>query len=38
MRERVAFDIWYVRHVSLVLDLKILLRTPLEIVFPRNAY
>jgi putative colanic acid biosynthesis UDP-glucose lipid carrier transferase len=38
MRERVAFDIWYVRNVSLALDLKILLRTPLEIVFPRNAY
>lgn len=37
MSRRVDFDVWYVRHASLALDLKILLRTPLEILRPRNA-
>jgi lipopolysaccharide/colanic/teichoic acid biosynthesis glycosyltransferase len=26
--ERIALDVWYVRHRSLWLDLRILLRTP----------
>ena len=38
MRERVAFDLWYVRHAGVALDLKILLRTPLEVLRQRNAY
>lgn len=38
MRRRVDFDLWYARHASLTLDLKILLRTPLELLRRRNAY
>jgi putative colanic acid biosynthesis UDP-glucose lipid carrier transferase len=38
MSRRVDLDVWYVRHASFALDLKILLRTPLEIFRPRNAY
>jgi exopolysaccharide biosynthesis polyprenyl glycosylphosphotransferase len=37
MTRRIDLDLWYARHASLVLDLKILLRTPLEIFHPRNA-
>ncbi len=38
MSRRVDFDVWYARHASFALDLKILLRTPLEIFRPRNAF
>ncbi len=38
MQRRVDLDVWYVANASLALDLKILLRTPLEILRPRNAY
>ncbi|HEY1961478.1 MAG TPA: exopolysaccharide biosynthesis polyprenyl glycosylphosphotransferase [Rhizomicrobium sp.] len=38
MRRRVECDLWYVRHVSLALDLEILARTALEILRPRNAH
>ena len=38
MSRRVDFDIWYADHASLGLDLKILLRTPLEIFSRSNAY
>lgn len=38
MQRRVDLDAWYVANASLALDLKILLRTPLEILRPRNAY
>ncbi|MGB8366313.1 MAG: sugar transferase [Rhizomicrobium sp.] len=38
MRARVAFDIWYAQHASLRLDLRILLRTPIEILRQRNAF
>jgi lipopolysaccharide/colanic/teichoic acid biosynthesis glycosyltransferase len=38
MRDRVTLDIWYARRASLALDLKILLRTPFEVVRQRNAY
>ena len=38
MQARVEHDLWYVRHASLRLDLKILARTPLEIMRSRNAY
>ena len=37
MQWRVDFDVWYVAHASLALDLKILARTPLEVLFSRNA-
>ena len=38
MSRRVDFDVWYARHASFRLDLKILLRTPLEVLRRRNAY
>ncbi|MGC9953051.1 MAG: sugar transferase [Rhizomicrobium sp.] len=38
MSRRVDFDVWYANHASFVLDLKILLRTPLEVLRRRNAY
>jgi putative colanic acid biosysnthesis UDP-glucose lipid carrier transferase len=38
MQRRVDLDVWYVANASLSLDLKILLRTPLEILRPQNAY
>lgn len=38
MSERIAHDLWYVKHASLALDLKILLRTPLEVIRRRSAY
>ena len=38
MSQRVEHDTWYADHASLALDLKILLRTPLELVRRRNAY
>lgn len=38
MSRRVDFDAWYANHASLGLDLKILLRTPLEVFRRRNAY
>jgi len=38
MQRRVDLDAWYVANASLAIDLRILLRTPLEILRPRNAY
>lgn len=38
MRRRVEYDIWYVRHCDLLLDLQIMARTVLEIARARNAY
>jgi exopolysaccharide biosynthesis polyprenyl glycosylphosphotransferase len=38
MRDRVAHDLWYVRHFDFALDLKILARTLFEVVRPRNAH
>jgi exopolysaccharide biosynthesis polyprenyl glycosylphosphotransferase len=38
METRVALDLWYVRHADLALDLRILLRTPVEVLKARNAY
>jgi exopolysaccharide biosynthesis polyprenyl glycosylphosphotransferase len=38
MRRRVECDLWYVRHVSVALDLEILARTAVEILRPRNAH
>ena len=37
MQRRVDLDAWYVAHASLALDLKILLRTPLEVLSSGNA-
>jgi len=37
MQARVELDAWYVANANIALDLKILARTPLEIVRPRNA-
>ncbi len=38
MQRRVDLDAWYVANRSLALDLKILLRTPLEVLRSRGAY
>ena len=38
MQQRVDLDAWYAANASLGLDLNILLRTPIEILRPRNAY
>jgi lipopolysaccharide/colanic/teichoic acid biosynthesis glycosyltransferase len=38
MSRRVDCDVWYANHASFVLDVKILLRTPLEVLRRRNAY
>jgi len=37
MQRRIDLDAWYVAHASLALDLKILLRTPLAVLFGENA-
>ena len=37
MRERVAYDIWYAKNARLSTDLRVLLRTPLEVLRSRNA-
>jgi exopolysaccharide biosynthesis polyprenyl glycosylphosphotransferase len=37
MRQRVEYDLWYVRHATVLLDLEILFRTVREILRPRNA-
>jgi Undecaprenyl-phosphate glucose phosphotransferase len=38
MRQRVAYDLWYINNWSLMLDLTILARTCFELIRPRNAY
>jgi len=38
MKERVDFDIWYVDNWSVLLDLKIIFVTVLELARGRNAY
>ncbi len=38
MQARVLYDVWYAKHASLAFDLRILLRTPFEMVRRRNAY
>ncbi len=37
MAARIQHDVFYVREASFLLDLKILFRTPLAIILPRNA-
>lgn len=36
--ERTKYDLWYIENWSILLDLKILLRTAIEIFFDKNAY
>lgn len=36
--ERTKCDIFYIENWSLFLDIKILIRTVLQVIFPRNAY
>ncbi|WP_460452236.1 exopolysaccharide biosynthesis polyprenyl glycosylphosphotransferase [Alsobacter sp. SYSU BS001988] len=38
MAKRVELDLWYVRHCSLMLDCKILLKTVVEVVSSSRAY
>ena len=38
IESRVEHDLWYIDNWSLRLDLAILLQTPLEILYGRNAY
>jgi putative colanic acid biosynthesis UDP-glucose lipid carrier transferase len=37
MQARIDLDAWYVRNASFALDLLILAKTPLEVLFTRNA-
>ena len=36
--ERTKYDIYYIEHWSLLMDIKILVRTALQVIFPQNAY
>jgi putative colanic acid biosynthesis UDP-glucose lipid carrier transferase len=38
MEKRIEFDLRYIREWSLWMDIKILLLTPLEVIFGKNAY
>jgi Undecaprenyl-phosphate glucose phosphotransferase len=38
MYRRIEFDCWYAKNCSVLLDLRILARTILEVLRPRNAY
>lgn len=38
IEERTRYDVWYVEHWSIWLDMKIMLRTVVEMVRGRNAY
>jgi lipopolysaccharide/colanic/teichoic acid biosynthesis glycosyltransferase len=38
MQKRVEYDLWYAAHACLALDVKILCRTPLELIRGGNAY
>lgn len=38
LEKRIEFDLWYIRNWSLVLDLRILLLTPLRGLVHKNAY
>lgn len=37
MQNRINFDVWYAENASFLLDLKILAKTPLEVLSTRNA-
>lgn len=36
--ERTKYDLWYIENWSLLLDLKIILRTAIKVFFDKNAY
>jgi exopolysaccharide biosynthesis polyprenyl glycosylphosphotransferase len=36
--ERTKYDLWYIENWSILLDLKIILRTAMKIFFDKNAY
>jgi len=36
--ERTQYDIFYIEHWSLLLDMKILFKTVIQVLFPKNAY
>jgi lipopolysaccharide/colanic/teichoic acid biosynthesis glycosyltransferase len=36
--ERTKYDLWYIENWSILLDLKIMLKTFLTIIFDKNAY
>lgn len=38
IRKRLAYDLYYVKNWSFILDITILLRTPLEVLKGKNAY
>ena len=38
MHARLEHDLWYIQNWSLWLDIKILLLTPLVLLFDKNAY
>ncbi len=38
IEQRVAHDLHYIENWSMWLDIKILLKTPLSVLFPKNAY
>ena len=38
IQRRVAFDLWYIRHWSLMLDISILIRTLAVVLQGKNAY
>lgn len=38
IEQRVAHDLYYIENWSMWLDVKILLKTPLSVLFPKNAY
>lgn len=38
MAKRVEYDIWYIENWSLALDIKIILLTPMVVLFQRTAY
>jgi Undecaprenyl-phosphate glucose phosphotransferase len=38
MYRRIEFDCWYAKNCNVILDLRILARTVLEVLRPRNAY
>jgi lipopolysaccharide/colanic/teichoic acid biosynthesis glycosyltransferase len=38
MIRRIEYDLWYIQHWSLILDLKIILLTCLRLVVHRNAF
>jgi lipopolysaccharide/colanic/teichoic acid biosynthesis glycosyltransferase len=38
MRRRVEFDIWYAKNAGILLDLRILMLTVVEVLRQRNAH